>query len=49
MLLGAAGEMPAEARSRAAHVREVLSGYRSGSEELAAPGEPRPEYAPGCR
>ena len=31
---------------RAAHVREVLSGYRSGSAELAAPGEPRPVYDP---
>ncbi|OEJ58256.1 transposase [Streptomyces agglomeratus] len=32
---------------RAEHVREALTGYRSGSEELARPGEPRPEYAPG--
>ncbi|WP_406126391.1 helix-turn-helix domain-containing protein [Streptomyces canus] len=32
---------------RAEHVREVLSGYRSGSPELAREGEPRPEYAPG--
>jgi transposase InsO family protein len=31
---------------RAAHVREVLSGYRSGSAELAAPDEPRPIYDP---
>ncbi|MGY1947657.1 helix-turn-helix domain-containing protein [Nocardia asiatica] len=30
---------------RAAHVREVLSGYRSGSAELAAAGEPRAEFA----
>jgi transposase InsO family protein len=29
---------------RAAHIREVLTGFRSGSEELALPGEPRPEY-----
>jgi hypothetical protein len=29
---------------RAAHVREVLTGFRSGSEKLALPGEPRPEY-----
>lgn len=29
---------------RAAHVREVLTGFRSGSEELALPGEPRREY-----
>ncbi|MFJ9580719.1 Mu transposase C-terminal domain-containing protein [Streptomyces sp. NPDC101191] len=32
---------------RAGHVRETLTGYRSGSEEWARPGEPRPEYAPG--
>jgi transposase InsO family protein len=31
---------------RAAHVREVLTGYRSGSELLAAPGEPKPQYLP---
>lgn len=37
----------AEARERAGHVREVLTGFRSGAQELAAPGEPRPEYAPG--
>ncbi|WP_406140982.1 hypothetical protein [Streptomyces sp. NBC_01089] len=32
---------------RAGHVREVLTGYRSGSEELSQPGEPRAQYAPG--
>jgi transposase InsO family protein len=32
---------------RARHVREVLTGYRSGSPEAAAQGEPRPEYASG--
>ncbi|WP_267246427.1 helix-turn-helix domain-containing protein [Streptomyces sp. PR69] len=32
---------------RAAHVREVLTGFRSGSEELSAVGEPRPAYAAG--
>ncbi|MEU8512636.1 Mu transposase C-terminal domain-containing protein [Kitasatospora sp. NPDC048722] len=31
---------------QAEHVREVLTGYRSGSPELAREGEPRPEYAP---
>ncbi|WP_433625737.1 helix-turn-helix domain-containing protein [Nocardia sp. CA-120079] len=31
---------------RAAHVREVLTGFRSGSAELAAPGEPRPQFDP---
>ncbi|HVB43009.1 MAG TPA: hypothetical protein VNF47_09930 [Streptosporangiaceae bacterium] len=30
-----------------AHVREACTGYRNGSPELALPGEPRPEYAPG--
>jgi transposase InsO family protein len=33
-------------RQRLAHVQEVLTGYRSGSAETAAPGEPRPEYDP---
>ena len=32
---------------RASHVREVLCGYRSGSAELPAPGEPRAQYDPG--
>lgn len=31
----------------AGHVREVCCGYRSGSAELPAPGEPRPQYDPG--
>ncbi|GAA1159754.1 helix-turn-helix domain-containing protein [Streptomyces hebeiensis] len=34
-------------RHRAEHVREVLTGYRSGTTEIAHAGEPRPEYAPG--
>jgi transposase InsO family protein len=29
---------------RAAHVREITTGYRSGSAEMAEPGEPRPQY-----
>lgn len=33
-------------RERAAHVREVLTGYRSGSSELAQPTEPRPQFDP---
>jgi transposase InsO family protein len=33
-------------RERAAHVREVLTGYRAGAAELAQEGEPRREYAP---
>jgi transposase InsO family protein len=36
----------ARVAERAAHVEEVLTGYRSGSPELAGPGEPRPEYNP---
>ena len=32
-------------RTRAAHVRETLTGYRSGHAELAAEGEPRAEFA----
>jgi len=36
----------AEIAQKADHVREVLCGYRSGSPELALPGEPRPQYAP---
>ena len=37
----------AAVRDRAAHVREACTGYRSGTAELAVPGEPRPEYGPG--
>ena len=33
-------------RTRAAHVREVLTGYRSGHAELAGHGEPRGELDP---
>ncbi|QZY47082.1 DDE-type integrase/transposase/recombinase [Mycolicibacterium austroafricanum] len=40
--------VPAAARQRAcdraAHVREVLTGYRSGCAETALPWEPKPEY-----
>ncbi len=31
---------------RAEHVREVLTGYKSGNAAYPRPGEPRPEYAP---
>src|SRR5262245_44141440 len=31
---------------RAGQIREVLTGYRAGHAESAAPGEPRPQYAP---
>ncbi len=34
---------------RAEHVREVITGYKSGSIAHPRPGEPRPEYAPGTR
>ncbi|HUY44207.1 MAG TPA: hypothetical protein VMV92_00555 [Streptosporangiaceae bacterium] len=34
-------------RERVAHVREACTGYRSGCADVALPGEPRPEYAPG--
>jgi transposase InsO family protein len=36
----------ARVAERAAHIEEVLTGYRSGSPDLAMPGEPRPEYDP---
>jgi transposase InsO family protein len=35
-----------EARERSAHVREVLTGYRSGHAETALRGEPRAAYRP---
>lgn len=36
-----------KAALRLAHVREALTGYRSGLAAVAAPDEPRPEYGPG--
>jgi transposase-like protein len=33
-----------EVRERAAHIREVLTGYRSGNSEIAEAGEPRAEF-----
>ncbi len=44
--LDAAGPL-GDLEERVGHVREVLSGYRSGHAELALPGEPRPAYGPG--
>jgi transposase InsO family protein len=44
-----AGLSPAERSKlaeRAAHIEEALTGYKSGSPEVAEPGEPRPEYDP---
>lgn len=35
------------ARDLAEHLREMLTGYRSGTSQMALPGEPLPEYAPG--
>jgi transposase InsO family protein len=37
----------AQVQARTGDVREVLTGYRHGSVELALPGEPRPAYRPG--
>src|SRR5712691_4308433 len=34
-------------RERVAHVQEARTGFRGGCAELAADGEPRPQYAPG--
>ena len=45
-LLAAVGPLE-QLEERAAHIREVLTGYRSGSAERALPGEPRPPYGPG--
>jgi len=42
-----AGEQPGRLAERAGHVREVLTGYRSGHPDQARPGEPRPGYRPG--
>lgn len=36
-----------ESRRRADHVRELLTGYRSGSVDVRRRGEPRPEYDVG--
>jgi len=46
-LAGLGGAELAELRARIAHVQEVRTGFRRGCPELAAGGEPRPEYAPG--
>ncbi|MFF0458423.1 transposase [Nocardia africana] len=35
------------AAHRAGHIRELLTGFRSGHAEAAGPGEPRPDYAGG--
>jgi hypothetical protein len=45
-LLGLSPAAMKVVREKADHVREVLTGYRSGSPELALDGEPRPEFDP---
>ena len=42
-----AGEQLDQLAERAGHVREVLTGYKSGHPDRARPGEPRPGYRPG--
>ena len=47
---GTSGLAPPESeemRRLAGYVLEVLTGYQRGSEALALPGEPRPQYTPG--
>jgi len=41
------GEQLGRLADRAGHVREVLTGYKSGDPDQARPGEPRPGYRPG--
>jgi len=47
VLAGLSGPEREQVAARARHVREVLTGYASGDEGRAEPGEPRPAYAPG--
>ena len=46
LLAGLSGSEQSAVTERAGHVREVLTGYRSGTAEVARPGEPRPDYDP---
>jgi hypothetical protein len=47
VILGGLSEVDMEAvRTRATHVREVLTGYRSGNAQVADVGEPRAEFNP---
>ncbi len=46
LLAGLSGGERSAVTERAGHVREVLTGYRSGTAEVARPGEPRPDYDP---
>lgn len=45
-LLAVESGADAEVAERAAHVREMLTGYRSGSSDLAGEGEPRDQFDP---
>ena len=47
-LLGLSEDEMQQVRRRAEHVRELLTGYRSGSEELALADEPRSQYNPSA-
>lgn len=47
VLLAEADTTAAELAARIGDVQEVLTGFRHGSIELALPGEPRPQFAPG--
>jgi transposase InsO family protein len=46
LLAGLTDSQRAALSERAGHIREVLTGYRSGTSEVPRPGEPRPEYDP---
>ena len=46
LLAGLSGSERSAVAERAGHVRELLTGYRSGTAEVARPGEPRPDYDP---
>lgn len=46
-LAGLTARQRAEVSERAAHVREVITGYRAGHADAAVAGEPRPEFAAG--
>lgn len=58
-LLGLSKDEMQQVQNRADHVRELLTGYRSGSGEMALVSEPRPQfdlsaplmakYGEGCR
>jgi transposase InsO family protein len=45
-LLGLSEAEMQEVRKQAAHIREVLTGFRSGSAQIALPDEPRTQYEP---